>query len=204
MDVVNAISDQNLILPSGTSKIGLFEYDVDINGSPKTVDELNQLPIKTVGNTTIYIGDVAHVRDGFPPQTNIVRVNGQRAALLTVMKAGNASTLSVIAGIKAMLPQILAGLPPELKIQPLADQSLFVRASINGVIREGVIAACLTGLMILIFSGQLAEHSHHRGFHPAFHSHVSHRAQHAGRNHQHHDPGRTGARGRHSGRRRHG
>ena len=153
MDVVNAISEQNLILPSGTSKIGLFEYDVDINGSPKTVDELNQLPIKTVGNTTIYIGDVAHVRDGFPPQTNIVRVNGQRASLLTVMKAGNASTLSVIAGIKAMLPQILAGLPPELKIQPLADQSLFVRASINGVIREGVIAACLTGLMILIFLG---------------------------------------------------
>ena len=153
MDVVNAISDQNLVLPSGTSKIGLFEYDVDINGSPKTVDELNQLPVKTVGNTTIYIGDVAHVRDGFPPQTNIVRVNGQRASLLTVMKAGNASTLSVIAGIKAMLPQILAGLPPELKIQPLADQSLFVRASINGVIREGVIAACLTGLMILIFLG---------------------------------------------------
>ncbi len=153
MDVVNAISAQNLILPSGTSKIGAFEYAVDINGTPQTVDELNRFPIKTVGNTTIYIGDVAHVRDGFPPQTNIVRVNGQRATLLTVQKAGNASTLSVIAGIKAMLPQILAGLPPELRIHPLADQSLFVRASINGVIREGVIAACLTGLMILIFLG---------------------------------------------------
>jgi len=153
MDVVNAISAQNLILPSGTSKIGAFEYAVDINGTPQTVDELNRFPIKTVGNTTIYIGDVAHVRDGFPPQTNIVRVNGQRATLLTVQKAGNASTLSVIAGIKAMLPQILAGLPPELRIHPLADQSLFVRASINGVIREGIIAACLTGLMILIFLG---------------------------------------------------
>src|SRR5450755_1539007 len=153
MDVVNAISVQNLILPSGTSKIGAFEYDVDINGTPQTIDEINRFPIKTVGNTTIYIGDVAHVRDGFPPQTNIVRVDGQRATLLTVQKAGNASTLSVIAGIKAMLPQILAGLPPELQIHPLADQSLFVRASINGVIREGAIAACLTGLMILIFLG---------------------------------------------------
>src|SRR5450631_171807 len=141
MDVVNAISVQNLILPSGTSKIGAFEYDVDINGTPQTIDEINRFPIKTVGNTTIYIGDVAHVRDGFPPQTNIVRVDGQRATLLTVQKAGNASTLSVIAGIKAMLPQILAGLPPELQIHPLADQSLFVRASINGVIREGAIAA---------------------------------------------------------------
>src|SRR5579863_6902311 len=118
LDVVNAISAQNLILPSGTSKIGAFEYNVDINGSPDTVEELNQLPVKTVGNTTIYIRDVAYVRDGFPPQTNIVRVDGQRASLLTVMKAGNASTLSVIAGIKAMLPQILSGLPPELKIQP--------------------------------------------------------------------------------------
>ncbi len=153
MDVVNAISAQNLILPSGTSKIGPFEYDVDINGSPRAVDELNHFPIKTIGHTTIYIGDVAHVRDGFPPQTNIVRVNGQRSSLLTVQKAGNASTLSVISGIKGMIPEILAGLPQGLGIHPLADQSLFVRASINGVIREGVIAACLTGLMILIFLG---------------------------------------------------
>ncbi len=153
IDVVNAISVQNLILPSGTSKIGPFEYAVDINGSPKTVEELNQLPIKKVGNTTIYIRDVAYVRDGFPPQTNIVRVDGQRASLLTVQKAGNASTLDVIAGIKAMLPQILAGLPPDLQIRPLADQSLFVRASINGVVKEATIAACLTGLMILLFLG---------------------------------------------------
>ncbi len=153
LDVVNAISAQNLILPAGTSKIGSLEYDVDINASPKTVEELNDLPIKTVGNTTIYIRDVAHVRDGFPPQTNIVRVDGQRAALLTVLKTGNASTLDIIAGIKQMLPRILAGLPPELQIRPLADQSLFVRASIDGVVREAMIAACLTGLMILIFLG---------------------------------------------------
>jgi len=153
LDVVNAISVQNLILPSGTSKIGDFEYNVDINGSPTTVAELNDMPIKTVGTNTIYVHDVANVRDGFPPQTNIVHVNGRRASLLTVLKAGNASTLDVIAGIKAMLPQIAAGLPPELEMQPLADQSLFVRASIDGVIKEATIAACLTGLMILLFLG---------------------------------------------------
>ena len=152
-DVVNAISAQNLILPSGTTKIGQFEYDVDLNGSPKTVAELNDLPIKRVGNTTIYIRDVAFVRNGFPPQTNIVRVDGKRASLLTIQKTGNASTLDIISGIKALLPRIEAQLPPELEIKPLADQSLFVRASINGVLREGLIAACLTGLMILVFLG---------------------------------------------------
>jgi CzcA family heavy metal efflux pump len=153
LDVVNAISAQNLILPSGTSKIGAFEYAVDVNSSPATVDELNQLPIKTTGSTTIFIRDVAFVRDGFPPQTNIVRVNGQRSVLITVLKAGQASTLDIIAGIKSLLPQIQAGLPPELHIHPLADQSLFVRASIDGVLKEATIAACLTGLMILIFLG---------------------------------------------------
>ncbi|HZU45443.1 MAG TPA: efflux RND transporter permease subunit, partial [Terriglobales bacterium] len=153
LDVVNAISAQNLILPAGTSKIGSFEYNVDINGSPRTISELNDLPIKTVGNTTIYIKDVAWVRDGFPPQTNIVHVNGQRASLLTVQKGGNASTLDVIAGIKKMLPVIKTSVPPELQITPLADQSVFVRASIDGVLKEATIAACLTGLMILIFLG---------------------------------------------------
>jgi len=153
MDVVNAISAQNLILPSGTSKIGQFEYDVDLNGSPQTVPELNDLPIKRVGSTTIYIRDVAFVRDGFPPQTNIVRVDGQRASLLTIQKTGNASTLDIISGVKGLLPLIKAQVPPELQIKPLADQSLFVRASIDGVVKEGVIAACLTGIMILIFLG---------------------------------------------------
>src|SRR6195256_4826459 len=152
-DVVNAISAQNLILPSGTSKIGQFEYDVDLNGSPQTVAELNDLPIKRVGSTTVYIRDVAFVRDGFPPQTNIVRVDGQRASLLTIQKTGNASTLDIISGVKALLPRIKAQVPPELQIKPLADQSLFVRASIDGVVKEGLIAACLTGIMILIFLG---------------------------------------------------
>jgi multidrug efflux pump subunit AcrB len=153
LDVVNAISAQNLILPSGTAKIGSKEYDVDINGSPTSIGELNRLPIKTVGSSTIYIHDVGWVRDGFPPQTNIVRVDGQRSVLLTVQKGGNASTLNVISGIKSLLPQIEASLPPELDIKPLADQSIFVRASIDGVIKEATIAACLTGLMILIFLG---------------------------------------------------
>ncbi len=153
LDVVNAISAQNLVLPSGTSKIGEFEYAVDTNSSPTTVEELNQLPIKTVGSTTIYIHDVAYVRDGFPPQTNIVRVNGQRSVLLTVLKSGQTSTLDIISGVKSLLPQIAAGLPPQLHIHPLADQSLFVRASIEGVLKEATIAACLTGLMILIFLG---------------------------------------------------
>src|SRR6202521_3896452 len=153
LDVVNAISAQNIVLPSGTSKIGAFEYAVDTNSSPTTVAELNQLPIKTIGSTTIYIRDVAYVRDGFPPQTNIVRVNGQRSVLITVLKSGQASTLDIIAGIKSLLPQIQAGLPSELHIHPLADQSLFVRASIDGVLKEATIAACLTGLMILIFLG---------------------------------------------------
>ncbi|HXZ79492.1 MAG TPA: efflux RND transporter permease subunit [Terriglobales bacterium] len=153
LDVVNAISAQNLILPAGTSKIGTREYDVDINAAPKTIAELNRIPIKSVGGTTIYVQDVAFVRDGFPPQTNIVRVDGSRASLLTIQKAGNASTLDIISGIKELLPQIKAGLPPQLDIRPLADQSLFVRASIQGVLKEGIIAACLTGLMILIFLG---------------------------------------------------
>ena len=152
-DVVNAISVQNLILPGGTSKIGDVEYDVRLNGSPDKVEELNDLPIKIVGGTPIYIRDVAHVRNGFPPQTNVVRVNGQRASMLTVLKTGNASTLDIIRRVKSELPRIAAGLPPELQIRPLADQSVFVTASIQGVVREAVIAACLTAIMILVFLG---------------------------------------------------
>jgi len=152
-DVVNAISLQNLILPGGTQKLGSLEYDVDVNASPKTVEELNDLPIRTVGANTIYIHDVAHVRDGFPPQTNIVRVDGLRAALLTIQKVGNASTLDIINNVKKALPRIETSLPPELEIKPLADQSVFVEASISGVLREALIAACLTALMILVFLG---------------------------------------------------
>jgi multidrug efflux pump subunit AcrB len=153
LDVVNAVSVQNLILPAGTAKIGTFEYQVDMNGAPTTVDEINNLPIKTVGTSTIYIRDVAHVRDGFPPQTNIVNVDGKRASLMSIQKNGDASTLDIISGIKALLPQIEAGLPPQLEIKPLSDQSIFVLASIQGVVREAIIAACLTGFMILVFLG---------------------------------------------------
>jgi len=154
IDVANAITVQNLILPTGTSKIGGKEYQVDVpNAAPQTIDELNRIPIKTIGSTTIYVKDVAWVRDGFPPQTNIVRVNGQRSVLLTIQKAGDASTLKVIAGIKSLLPQIATTVPAQLKMEPLADQSIFVLGAINGVVREALIAACLTALMILIFLG---------------------------------------------------
>src|SRR5580658_5940100 len=154
LDVVNAISLQNLILPTGTSKIGGKEYDVDVpNAAPQTMTDLNRIPIKTIGSTTIYMKDVAWVRDGFPPQTNIVRVNGQRSVLLTVQKAGDASTLKVIAGVKSLLPQIATTVPPQLKMEPLADQSIFVLGAISGVVREALIAACLTALMILTFLG---------------------------------------------------
>src|SRR5271169_5271356 len=153
LDVVNAINNQNLILPAGTAKIGNYEYEVDMNGAPATVAELNNLPIKDVGTSTIYIHDVANVRDGFPPQTNIVRVNGQRSSLMTILKSGDVSTLDIISSVKALLPSIAAGLPPTLKMDPLSDQSIFVKASITGVIREGLIAACLTGFMILVFLG---------------------------------------------------
>ena len=152
-DVVSAIADQNLILPSGTIKIGTFEYQVATNSAPKTIQELNDIPIKSVNGATVYIHDVAHVRDGFPPQTNIVRVDGQRASLLNILKTGNASTLDIVKGVRAKLRQLRPQLPSAMKITPLGDQSIFVRASIDGVIHEGVIAACLTAIMILIFLG---------------------------------------------------
>jgi multidrug efflux pump subunit AcrB len=152
-DIVNAVSNQNLVLPSGTSKIGQFEYDVGLNASPKTLQELNDLPVKAVGNATIYVHDVAHVRDGYSPQTNIVRRDGQRSALLTILKIGSASTLDIVRQVRSMLPQIASTLPPNLKIEPIADQSLFVRAAVDGVVREAIIAACLTAIMILLFLG---------------------------------------------------
>jgi multidrug efflux pump subunit AcrB len=152
-DVVNAVNNQNLLLPSGTAKIGQFEYDVDMNYSPKRIAEINEFPVKVVGNSTIYVRDVANVRNGFAPQTNIIRRDGQRGVLVSILKAGSASTLDVVEGIKDLLPRVAATLPPQLRIQPLADQSIFVRAAISGVVREAVIAACLTGLMILLFLG---------------------------------------------------
>jgi len=153
LDVVNTINAQNLILPSGTAKMGQFEYEVEMNGSPRNAPELNDLPIKTVNGSTIYIRDIGFVRDGFTPQTNIVRVNGQRSALMSILKLGDASTLDVIADIRRALPGVEQSLPRHVDIRALSDQSIFVKASINGVIREGVIAACLTGFMILVFLG---------------------------------------------------
>ena len=152
-DVVAAIGAQNLILPSGTEKIGETEYSVKLNGSPQQIDELNNAPIRTVNGVTTYIRDVAHVHDGSPPQTNIVRVNGQRAVLMSILKIGDASTLDIVDSLNGMLPAIRAAIPQNLDIHSLSDQSLFVRAAISGVIREGVIAAGLTGLMILLFLG---------------------------------------------------
>jgi multidrug efflux pump subunit AcrB len=153
IDVVNAVNAQNLVLPGGTAKIGTFEYNVNMNGSPKTVDELNDLPIKTGPNGTIYIRDVAHVRDGYAPQTNIVRTDGKRSALLQIEKTGSASTLAIISQVKQLLPRIEAGLPKSLQVQTASDQSVFVTAAVSGVIREGLIAACLTAAMILLFLG---------------------------------------------------
>jgi multidrug efflux pump subunit AcrB len=152
-DVANALSAQNQIIPAGTAKIGQFEYDVKLNNSPAAADALNNLPIKTVNGATIYMRDVAHVRDGAPPQTNEVRVDGHRAVLMNVLKNGAASTLAIIDGVRQTLPRIEAALPTSLKVSVLNDQSVFVRAAISGVVKEGIVAAALTCLMILLFLG---------------------------------------------------
>ena len=152
-DVLTSFGNENLVLPSGTAKIDEFEYDVRLNSSPRTVAELNDLPIKQAGLSTVYLRDVANVRDGFAPQTNIVRADGHRGVLVSIMKAGNASTIDVVKGIHQLLPRVAQTLPPQLKIAPLADQSMFVSAAVSGVIREALIAACLTALMILLFVG---------------------------------------------------
>ena len=152
-DLLSALNLQNVILPGGTVKIGQFEYDVELNGDTKTVQELNDMPIKTVGGTTTYVRDVATVSDGFTPQTNIVRQDGRRGVTSVVLKTGDASTLDVVDGIRRILPRIEQTLPPQLRIQPLADQSIFVRSAVSGVIREAILAATLTGLMILLFLG---------------------------------------------------
>ena len=153
VDIVNAVNAQNLILPTGTAKLGTLEYTVEMNGSPKSVAELNDLPVKTVNGTTIYLREVAHVRDGFSPQTNIVRANGERGALMAAYKTGSASTLAVVKGIKDSLQSYTPNLPPGLHLTMFFDQSLYVDASIQGVLREALIAACLTAIMILLFLG---------------------------------------------------
>ena len=203
-DVVNAISVQNLILPGGTQKLGTTEYDVDMNASPKTIEELNDLPIRTVGGNTIYIHDVAHVRDGFPPQTNIVRVDGSRAALLTIQKVGNASTLDIINNVKDAAAED-RGEPAAGAGDQAARRSVGVRAGVDlrraarGADRRLPDGADDPGL-----PRQLAQHGDHRGLDPALDPELDHRAERARRDDQHHDARRAGARRRHAGRRRDG
>jgi multidrug efflux pump subunit AcrB len=152
-DVENAIAAQNQIVPAGTVKIGKFEYNIKLNDSPSAVDELNELPVKSDGEATTYIRDVAYAHDGSPPQRNIVRVNGGRAVLMTVLKSGSASTLSIVDNVKALLPKLKETLPKGLNVEPLADQSLFVKVAISSVAAEGLISGVLASLLILIFLG---------------------------------------------------
>ena len=202
-DVANALAAQNLITPVGTQKIGEFEYTIQLNNSPLKMEDLGDLPIKAVNGAMVYIRDVASVRDGNPPQTNIVHVNGNRSVLMMVLKAGATSTLDIIAGIKQKVIDVKDTLPDALKIGFIGDQSLFVRGAIGGVANEGVIAALLTSVMILLFLGSwrstviiavsiplsvLGRHHHAVGDR---------------RDAQHHDAGRARARGRHPRRRRH-
>jgi CzcA family heavy metal efflux pump len=152
-DVVDAVSAQNLILPAGDEKVGKFDWNVALNASPVLLDHINDLPIKKVGGTVIYVHDVAFVHTGAPPQTNLVRVNGVRAVLMTILKAGSASTLDIISGVKKILPRVEESLPAGLDLRAVGDQSVFVKAAVFGVIREAILAAALVGVMILLFLG---------------------------------------------------
>ncbi|WP_175760347.1 efflux RND transporter permease subunit [Burkholderia anthina] len=152
-DIVNAINAQNLVLPTGTAKMGQTEYRIDTNASADTIADINNLPIQTVNGATTYLREVAAVRDGFAPQTNVVRQNGQRGVLISILKSGDASTLKVVSDLKALLPKVIPTLPEGLTITPLFDQSVFVNAAVQGVIHEALIAAVLTAMMILLFLG---------------------------------------------------
>jgi multidrug efflux pump subunit AcrB len=152
-DLLNALSLENVITPSGTIKIDTREYDVRTNGAPRTLDQLSQIPIKQQNGVTTYLRDVATISDGYQVQTNIVRRDGNRGVLVSILKTGSASTVSVVRGVRAMLPRIATMMPPQLRMTPMTDQSIFVRSAINGVIREAILAATLTGLLILLFFG---------------------------------------------------
>jgi CzcA family heavy metal efflux pump len=152
-DVSNAFAAQSQLTPAGAAKIGGYQYTVHLNDTPSAIDDLNNLPIKTINGATVYVRDVAHVRDGSAPQTNIVHVDGRRAVLMTVFKSGSTSTLAIVDGVKKLIPYLNQVVPPGLTITPINDQSLFVKAALEGVIREGAIAAALTSLMILLFLG---------------------------------------------------
>jgi len=152
-DISSAVNMQNVILPSGTAKVGSLEYPILFNGSPSLAEGLNELPIKKINGSIVYLRDVAHVRDGYAPQTSVVLTNGTRGALIPVLNSQGASTLSVVSNLRQALPQVQATLPPELEVKPLADQSIFVKGAIDGVVREALIAAGLTGIMMLLFLG---------------------------------------------------
>src|SRR5882672_3565915 len=152
-DISNAVNTQNIVRSPGTAKMGPIEYDVAINSSPERLDQLNDIPIKYANGAMVHLRDVAFVHDGFTPQTNLVRRDGRHSVLLPVLTSGSASTLSVVSGVRNLMPTIMAGMPKSLKLDYLFDQSIFVRASIDGVAREGAIAGALTGLMILVFLG---------------------------------------------------
>jgi len=152
-DVVNAVNSQNLILPTGTIKLNELEHTVRLNGSPDSIEGLNQIPVKTINGSTTYLREVAHVRDGYQPQQNIVKKNGERGVLLTVMKSGPESTLTIVDNVKARVAEIMKGAPEGLKITTMFDQSIFVRAAIDSVVHEAIIASCLTAALILLFLG---------------------------------------------------
>lgn len=203
-DVTAALMAQNLIIPAGTEKIGRFEWHIRLNSSPIAIDEINDMPIKKVNGTVIYMRDIAFVHDGAPPQTNLVRVDGSRAVLMPVFKSGDTSTLDIVAGVRHMLPIIKEAMPKSLRIIPLGDQSVFVKDAVSGVVREATIAALLTGLMVSSVPRQLAPDGHYRddnsvGGAVLDRGTVSNRA-----NHQRHDAWRTGAGGRHARRCSHG
>src|SRR5580698_4941206 len=152
-DLLSALAVENVVTPSGTIKIGPKEYDVRTNGAPRTIDQLSQIPVEQQNGTTTYLRDIATVSDGFQVQTNIVRRDGSRGVLMSILKNGKASTVSVVKGVRAILPRVAMLMPPTLRMTPLADQSIFVSGAVNGVIREAILAAALTGLMILLFLG---------------------------------------------------
>ena len=203
-DVLNAVNAQSLTLPSGDAKLGDKQFIVKVNALADSIGALNQLPIKQVGGTTVYLSDVAHVRDGWAVQQNIVHAEGKRSVLLTIIKNGDASTLDVVNRVKAALPEIQKAAPPGLHIDLMFDQSMFVQNAISAVLREGAIAAGLTALMILIFLGLMAVNTCGDGVNPAVDSDIAGSPVGARRNYQHDDAGRACARRRHPGGRQHG
>ncbi len=200
VDIGNALSTTNVVIPSGTARMGNYEYDVDLNMNPTKVAEFNQLPIKVSNGIPVFLGDVAPVSDTHQPQTNVVRIDGRPATFLLVIKHAAASTLSVVDAVRARIPEILAVAPKGLKVALTFDQSAFVRASLWEVVREAVIAAALVALMVLIFIGSPAQHADRYRVHPALDSYLDLLPAPCRPDDQHDDPGRDRACGRNAGR----